>query len=89
MNLTNIYTIGFAEWYDQWMIDQGDDFKKKGRDQNYKGGSAFICFGQARNYLKAIDKPGYKLYKLDTTIDNLYQIGGNYHIVDHCRILSL
>ena len=87
--MTNIYTIGYMEWYNQWMIEQGNDFKKKGYDTDYKGGSAFICLGQALNRLKAIDKPGYGLYVLDTTIDNLYQVDGNYHIVESCRILNL
>lgn len=87
--MTDIYTFGFTEWYDKWAIEQGPDFKKLGRCEDYKGGSAFIGIDEAQKALKELDRPGFSLYKLDTAVDNLYLIDGNYHIVETCRILSL
>lgn len=80
-----IFTIGLSEWYDTWIVEQGTDFKKKGLDGDYPGGSAFLCFGKA---LKARPKE-YKIYQLDTDISNLYLIGEQFHIKESCRIVEL
>lgn len=85
--MSNIYTIGFSSLYDRWMVEQGNDFKKKGVTQDYAGGVAFIGFKNAMIALKEIKTPGYKLYMLDTDEKNLYLNNGKYHIRKSCRIL--
>ncbi|MCK9532348.1 MAG: hypothetical protein M0R77_17615 [Gammaproteobacteria bacterium] len=77
-----IFTIGKKEWYDQWIVEQGPLFKKRGKDDEYSGGSAFLCIGKAIKNCP----PGYAIYILDTNIDNLYEVNGNLHIIESCRI---
>lgn len=79
-----LFTIGKTEWYEQWLKEQGDSFRKRGKDESYVGGSAYICLGQAIKNCR----PGYSVYVLDTTIENLYQIGSNYYILENCRIVK-
>ena len=80
-----IFTIGKTEWYNQWSKEQGENFKKRGKDEYYTGGSAFLCFGKA---IASCPK-GYSVYRLDTDIENLYQLGGDYYIKQGCRIYKL
>lgn len=85
--MSTIYTLGFARLYDRWMVEQGDDFKKKGVSIDYIGGIAFIGWRSAYTALVSMTKPGYKLYILDTDKNNLYLNNGQYHLRKSCRIL--
>lgn len=87
--MVNIYTIGKSSWYDKWMIEQGTKFRKKGREGTYPGGSAYTDLDTAMCALRMIKDSDYSLYRLDTTVDNLYKNGDNFHIKESCRILKL
>lgn len=87
--MTNIYTIGYAPWYDKWLIEQGKDFKKKGIDGDYNGGSAFLTIESAEKAIKGIDKPDYKVYKLLTDATNLHVVNGYYYIRSSCQIVNV
>ena len=87
--MVNIYTIGKSSWYDKWMAEQGNNFRKKGRTISYPGGSAYTDLGTAMRALRLIKDQDYSLYRLDTTVDNLYKLGDNFHIKESCRILKL
>ena len=76
-----IYTIGKTEWYEEW-IETIPNFRKRGRDDDYVGGSAYLCLGKA----KAACQEGYSVYALDTDLENIYYLDGNYHIINGCGI---
>jgi len=77
------YTIGRSDWYNKWIIEQGSSFKKLGCSSDYVGGSAYFSYEDAERACPL----GYSVYGLITTIDNIYQIGHNYHIKESCRIV--
>ena len=82
-----LYTIGNTKSYNQYFDDYGPDFKKKGRDDNYSGGSVFLTLDEAKHAIK--NTPEYSVWGLDTTIENVYENNGNLFIIDSCRILKL
>ena len=77
------YTVGDPHIYDEILFINPNGLRKLGREKDYIGGIVFLNFDEANNA-----KKNYSVYILETTMDNLYFINGNYHLKDTCKIIK-
>lgn len=82
-----LYTIGHTESYNQYLREQGLEFRKLGKTETYVGGSVYKTFDEAKQAIAFL--PDYSVWILDTTLNNVYEISGSFHLINSCRILPL
>jgi hypothetical protein len=81
-----LYTVGHRESYEQYFAEQGRP-EKAGREdrENYKGGSVYITFEEA----KRACPDGYAPYGLQTGLENTYLNGSSRHLINSAPLLKL
>lgn len=90
-----LFTVGHAESYERGLTEEGVLNKLgKGLDHQgrpYGGGCVFESQDSATQYLENQKLAGYKVYGLETTLDNTEQLEGEPYrrLLTNARIIRL
>lgn len=90
-----LFTVGYAESYERGLTEEGVLNKLgKGLDHQgrpYGGGCVFESHDAAQRHLQNHNLVGYRVYGLDTTLENTEQLEGEPYrrLLTNARIIRL